>query len=299
MKDQNEYEIAQCELNPDMKGYKRFDEIPENRINESSLVAWIVNGGELHETPQDVRTERVLWAAVRHDDSAYAFIDASEVSDHRALTIEALNRGGTHFLWAPDEYKDEDFLIEMTEKNIDALASIGLDRKYSHLLTDKVAEAICSRSLAQAYGFRVAASDKIGSLIKDSYLEKAILTSDSDFALLTRMKKVGVLVKLLSDGFWPNQVLEKNTPVSTFKAGPPSIPSDAMDLRFNSKTLGEQVLYGAWLKSRPVAEVVESLHGSEKGMEELLSLYGDGVLRTYMKDYRSIRGRLLEHDLGM
>ena len=122
MKDQNQYEIDQCALHPDMDRYSKFRRIPSDRVSESSLVAWLVHGGILEEIPEDLRSERVLWTAARHDDTAYGLIGVDQVSDHRGLSLEAVIRGKTTFQEIPFDHKDEDFLIEMTRESIESIA---------------------------------------------------------------------------------------------------------------------------------------------------------------------------------
>ena len=84
MEDIHSYEIEQCQKHHDMGDFKTFADIPNERISEGSLVAWIVSGGKLAQILTGLRTERVLWAAARHDDDAYKQIGKDQVADHRA-----------------------------------------------------------------------------------------------------------------------------------------------------------------------------------------------------------------------
>lgn len=293
MKDQHEYELAQCALNPDMDRYNKFRRIPSERVSESSLVAWIVYGGILEEIPKEHRTERVVWAAARHDDTAYNHINIRDVSDHRALSLDALFRSKVTFYNVPECHKDEDFLIQMTIKSTDSIQGVQLADNYAHLLTDKVAQAICSRSMSHAYGFWVAGGQKAKDLIKDEYLERAFENHLNDYAYLERFKKEHLLVAKLATGFWP-EIKAPGEP-----AGPPADPMAALILFENTKLNNYRVLYKCWLLSRPIEEVIESLQVKPVGLDKVFELYPDSELRKHMKTFRSIRGRFLEHDLGM
>lgn len=299
MKDQHQYEIDQCALYPDMDRYSKFRRIPSDLVSEPSLVAWIVHGGILEEIPQDLRTERVLWAAARHDDTAYGLIGADQVSDHQGLSLEALMRGKTTFGKIPWDHKDEDFLIEMTRESIKPIAGIGLMNAYSHLITSKVAEAICSRSISHAYGFWVAGGDDARALITDDCLRRAFHRHCDDYAELDRLGMRNLLVEQLATGFWPD---EKGVDIRTGQDSilvKPSDPMAALSSIEISKKYGHQILYTCWILSRPVEEVIESLQVKKVGMDKIFELYPEAELRKHMRAFRSLRGRLLEQDLGM
>lgn len=299
MKDQHEYELAQCALHPDMDGYSKFRRIPEDRISESSLVAWIVHGGMLEEIPQDLRTERVLWAAARHDDHAYDLISQEDVADHRGLSLAAVLRKKTSFSKVPWEHKDEDFLIEMTVDSTWPIQGINLANAYAHLITEKVAEAISSRSISHAYGFWMIGGDQARELIKDSYLETAFKNGCRDFAELDRLGMKHLLVAELAKGFWPKVDPSESLAGNDITSEPPSDPMHALSLIDGAKKYGHKIVYNCWLLSRPVEEVIESLQVKRVGMDKIFELYPEAELRKHMKTYRSIRGRLLEQDLGM
>jgi hypothetical protein len=282
-----------------MDRYSKFRRIPPERVTESSLVAWIVFGGLLEQIPKEHRTERVLWAAARHDDTSYALIGQDEVADHQALSLEALARGTTSFSKIPWEHKDEDFIIQMTIDSTNALQGINFAAAYSHLITDKVAQAICSRSVSHAYGFWVAGGDEARALIKDSYIEAAFDNECKCFAELERFGQTKMLAAKLAAGFWPKGAALKTSTGLELAAEPPADPMTALILMNNSRARGHQVLYKCWLLSRPVEEVIDGLQSRKVGLAEIFNLYSEADLRKHMKTYRSIRGRFLEQDLGM
>lgn len=299
MNDMHSYEIEQCQRHPGMNKYTTFAEIPNDQIIESSLVAWIVSGGKLAQILTGLRTERVLWAAARHDDDAYRKIGKDEVADHRALSLESIRQGKAFFFWLPEEYKDEQLLIDMTIFGTQSIQNIDLAGAYKHLLTERVAEVICSRSLSQAYEFGIAGGSTAKALIRDKYLEAGIRAQTSDYGYLESMNKQYLLVKMVAFGFWPD---EKNfTGPEEVRAfiKPPADPEEALDRILVCQGRGHQLLHRSWLQTRPAKEVVDALQGSAEGLDELFKIYPEQELRKHMKAHRSIRGRLLEHDLGM
>lgn len=299
MNDIHSYEIEQCQKHPGMSRYSTFAEIPNDQISESSLVAWIVSGGKLAQILTGLRTERVLWAAARHDDDAYRQIGKDQVSDHRALSLEAIRQGKAYFYWLPEEYKDEQMLIDMTIFGTQSIQNTDLACAYKHLLTERVAEVICSRSLTQAYEFGIAGGSAAKALIRDKYLEAAIRAQTSDYGYLASMDKQYLLVKMVAYGFWPKKI-NFNGPeeLKTFVT-PPADPGEALERILVSQSRGNQLLHRSWLLTRPTSEVVDALQGSKKGLDELFTIYPERELREYMKVYRSIRGRFVEQDLGM
>lgn len=299
MDDIHSYEIEQCQKHPGMSSYSTFAEIPNDQISESSLVAWIVSGGKLAQILKGLRTERVLWAAARHDDDAYRQIDKSEVTDHRALSLESIRQGKAFFFWLPEEYKDEQLLIDMTIFGTQSIQNIDLSGAYRHLLTERVAEAICSRSLGQAHQFGIAGGSAAKALIRDKYLEAGIRAQTSDYGYLESMDKKYLLVKMLALGFWPE---EKNFCAPEEVRGfvtPPADPEEAFERILICQGRGHQILHRCWLQTRPAKEVIDTLQGSKRGLDEIFDLYPEQELRKHMRAHRSIRGRILENDLGM
>lgn len=300
MNDIHSYEIEQCQKHPGMSSYSTFAEIPNDQISESSLVAWIVSGGKLAQILTGLRTERVLWAAARHDDDAYRQIGRDQVSDHRALSVEAIRQGKAYFFWLPEEYKDEQMLIDMTIFGTHSIQNIDLAGAYKHLLTERVAEAICSRSLSQAHEFGIAGGAAAKALIRDKYLEAGIRAQTSDYGYLEMVNKQYLLVKMLAFGFWPDEK-NFNVPDEVVRSFvvPPSDPIEALERIGVCQSRGHKLLHRSWLQTRPTKEVVDALQGSAQGLDELFRIYPEQEMRKHMKTHRSIRGRLLEQDLGM
>ncbi len=143
MQDIHWYEIAQCEDNPDMINYKTFSDIPEGRVNDSSLVAWVVSGGKLAQIPVEMRTEPVLWSAVRNDSEAYDLILPEDVTDPRSLPLEALRHSKAFFTSVPEAYKDEQFLLRFVNEQGKLLPRriTGTSQKYQKRVSQAVKRA--------------------------------------------------------------------------------------------------------------------------------------------------------------
>lgn len=294
------YEVEQCEANRDIKQFRNFEDIPKERLSESSLVAWIVSGsGKLAKIPVEERTERLLWSAVRHDKDAYDLIPACDVNNHRELSLEALRHSNTYFSSIPEAYKDEQFLIDMTERGSHSIKNIGLADRYDHLLTDFTAMVICSRSVSQALSYCEAGGEKARALLKDEYVLEAIKKQTSDFGSLKSLGKEYLLISLLADGFWPAEENFNFPPEVHALRSPPSSPKEAVERYSVATALGHKVLHRCWLQAQPKPQVIDELQSFQKGLDELFIIYPEHELREYMKSYRSIRGRLLEQDLGM
>lgn len=294
MSDFKDDERNACEAHPEMGDYATFEEIPKDQISEPGLMAWVALGGLFEQIPEPLRTEPVLWVAVRHDKDAYALIKPEDVTDHRKLSLEAVKHKMTIFDCVP--YQDEQFLIDMAMIDIRLIIGIRLEAEFPHLITERLAEGICSQSIHCAYEFTIAGGAKAEQLLKDEYIEVAIKASTTEYPLLRHIKKEAVLMRLLGDGFWPKAENFSKTP--SFSTTPAN-PAEAFDRLINTTAVSFQMLHRCWLKAQPVSEVVAGLQGTQKGLDELFNLYSVNELRSHMKEFRSIRGRLIEHDLGM
>lgn len=299
MQDIHWYEIAQCEDNPDMINYKTFSDIPEGRVNDSSLVAWVVSGGKLAQIPVEMRTEPVLWSAVRNDSEAYDLILPEDVTDHRSLSLEALRHSKAFFTSVPEAYKDEQFLIDMTSVGSQLINNIRLRDQYDHLLTEYTAKAICTRSISDAFNYCQAGGEKAGVLLKDDYLVEGIQIQTSDYGTLKLMGKEYLLIAMLADGFWPAAQNFNFPPEIHVMRTPPASPTEAVERIQIAKSGGHKILHRCWLQTQPMADVIAELQSSTKGLDELFIIYPERELREYMKLHRSLRGRFVEQDLGM
>lgn len=294
----NSYECDQQIKNPKIGNCRRIEVIPPEWLNESALVVWLFRGGSLQKIPAEFRTERVLFTAVRHDFDAYAQIRQDEVSNHRELSLEAMRRGKAQLYMLPESYLNEDFIIEATDIDTTALQGFCFQKRL-HLFTDRVAEAICSRSLTHVRGFLIAGSNLAAPMVKDEYIKAAILNECSDYSYLRELKKEYLLVELLKDGFWPQGKSTSEERQWLPPTTPPADFAEALDVISSTNSLGSTILFQSWLKTHKTHDVVHALHSSKEGIDQLFEIYSDRELRTYMNDYRSLRGRLIENDLGM
>lgn len=279
-----------------MSRYGRFEDIPPEIVCESSLVAWLCHLGKLSQIPCEMRTAQVLFAAVRHDSAAFESLQENEAVSHRELTLRGVIAGRLRFESVQKEYKDEDFIIGLSAVGAGMLTAIDFAGEYKHLLTDRVVEAICTRRLSAAYEFGWDWFPAGRDRIKDEYIEVAIAKEIFDYDKLKIMGKSHVLTNMLNEGFWPEE--RQFYPGDSCRVAPKSV-SECFEILCEQKYPYVKVLLRCWMQTRPTIEAVEALHGSKTGLDELFSLYPIHEIREHMNGLRSIRGRLLENDLGM
>lgn len=297
MLDPQEYESVQCALNPSINQYKRFSEIPADMVSESSLVAWIYHGGKFREIPKEMHTQRIFWTAARWDFGAYLEIDLSQVDDLRGMSLSGVIGSMTNFEWLPPELRNEQFVVEMTIEDASALADLDLEEEFEYLLTDYVVSEVCSRSLDHAYQMYSACDGIVRPLIKDEYLEAALMNCPRSYWKLKEMGREEILPKVLAAGYWPAKDSFEEHPEF---AVPPATIAEAFE---RVKSLGNDPFFKAihrvWIDTKPMDDIVEVLQGSKAGIDHLFEHYPEKELRQYMKTYRPLRGRFLENDLGM
>jgi hypothetical protein len=299
MKDFHRFEIEQCQQNPDMDGFASFTDIPDDRVSESSLVAWLVAGGKYKEIPQGLRSEALMWSAVRHDRDAYELIDETDVADHRGLSLEALKHDHAKFSSVPERHKDGQFIVDCTAYGHRKVLTIDFYRDYEHLLTEDVAKQICSRSISDASDFCTTGKHRACLLMKDEYLEAGIRVQTSDYPYLKLMGKTYVLAGMLAKGFWPDESqFAVPDETATFKT-PPSSLTQALERLQVNQGAGHRLLHECWIKIHPMQEVVSAFEGSQNGLDALFRLYKQHELRDYIRTSRPLRGRFLEQELGM
>lgn len=300
MQEQQEYEkyeLAQCELNPGMKAYKRFSEIPADKVSESSLVAWMYHGGKFREIPEEMHTQNLYWTATRWDFGAFLAIDRSKVDDLHGMCLNGMIHGLMSFDWLPPELLTEQFVIDMTIEDVSPLDGADLEDQHEFLLTERVVKEIASRSLSHAYSLYSLSDGIARPLIKDEYLVAAIKNDPRSAWKLNEMGKEGLFLEVLSQGYWPPEESFSDIPGVVAK---PTTVAQAYDwYRESEKDSFPQRLYRAWMQAQPLTDLITALQGSKAGLDHLFEHYPEKELRQHLKTHRPLRGRFLENDLGM
>lgn len=289
------YSVLQCQKNPCIDDYRSFDEIPQDQRTESALVAWLQTGsGNLAAIPKELRTARMLHVAARHDGQAMLQITPSFVQNYREVALDAAKNYSSSIGLVDPEFIDEQFIIDAAISNAGILHSLDEEILKSHI-TERAAREICSSGVGRMMTFlRVMGSE----LVKDEYIMDAIKVQYSDYAILEPIGKLHLLIEMLGDGFWPAPELF-TLPIYQDSKVPPSSPLEALNRLSLAGDRGFKILHRSWLLAQPQVEVVEALQASQKGLDELFELYGEGQLRGYAKKHRSIAGRLVGNDLGI
>lgn len=288
-----EHELMQS--HPDALQYRGFADIPKHQLSETALIAWLCHEGKFAEIPAEWHTQDLLVAAARHDRDAYLLIEQRGIGN-RSIAFEAVIAGRLEFHLIPEKYQDEVFLLELVRVGALALQRIDFSGAYRHLLTERVVESICTKSVYSAYEFACLWCPQARYLVKDDYIKKAIGTHALD---LFRLKELGaehVLREMLCAGYWPTDGWASDDSPGRH----PPVDSAACFSTY-LQTIGTslKVLHRCWLQTRPAPELVKTLAGSERGLDVLFEIIPINDLRALMGSSRAIRGRLLENDLGM
>ncbi|MBI6882733.1 hypothetical protein [Pseudomonas putida] len=272
-----------------------FSEIEDALIDESVSVAWLCNGGHLFDIPEEHWSESVLLTAVRKDVYAFDLIDESLVDDYRALAVEASKAGTVNFANLPEAYCNEGFVLELI--SVGALSVEGIDfaGRYAHLLTDRVIEAICTKSLSNARYFSLVLGKFTKDRINDEYVRKAIPLNHYDLHCLEDLGKTHVLVDMLVQGYWPPSLREyPNHPCPEA----PATVNDGFAIYSTTECANMRTLHKCWMQTRPVEELAVTLKGPA-GLDLLFEIVPDDKIRRFAHKNRGIAGRLVGNDMGM
>lgn len=279
-----------------VRDYRNFNEIPSSNLTDSALVAWICEGGKLKDIRKEYWSEELLHAAVRRDPDAFKLIGVGDSADHRMLSFVCCKAGCLQFSDLLPEYQDEEFVLELVKPYAYMLEGIDFAGKFSHLLTDRVIDAICRKSVAHAYEFACGWCRMAKSRIQDDSIRAAIAVGINDYFRLAEMGKEHVLVGMLKEGFWPDQRhFLRNSPSQY----PPSSPADVLQRINDNFGSNMRALYISWLKTRSIEELINCLQGSQEGLDLIFEVIPPEHLKDQLKAHRPLRGRYLEHELGM
>lgn len=279
-----------------VRDYRNFNEIPVHKLTDSALIAWICEGGKLKDIRKEYWSDQLLHAAVRRDPEAFKLIGEDDVDDHRMLSFECVKAGCLQFKDLLPAYQDESFVLDLIKPYAYMLEGIDFANRFKHLLTDRVIDAICRKSVSHAYEFACKWCPVGKSRISDDSIKAAIAVNATDYFRLAEIGKEYVLVSMLADGFWPDaKFFVKDNP----NQYPPSSVTEAFERYSKFPGMSLKALHVNWLKTRPAEEVVNCLQGSREGQDLIFEVLPHEDLKAYLKAHRSLRGRYLEHELGM
>lgn len=292
----NPYELEQWTANQWVRDYRNFNEMPAHKLTESALVAWVCEGGKFHQIRREYWSEPLLYAAVRRDPDAFKLIGEDDIDDHRMLSFECVKAGCLQFKDLLPAYQDESFVLDLIEPYAYMVEGIDFAHRFKHLLTDRVIDAICRKSVDHAYEFACRWCPVGKFRINDDSIKAAIAVNATAYFRLAEMGKEHVLVSMLADGFWPSTEFFVRDSPSRY---PPSSATEAFERYSKSLGMSNKALHVGWLKTRPTSELVDALQGSQEALGLLFDIVPKDDLRDLMKTHRSIRGRFLEYELGM
>lgn len=292
--------VNQRNSNADMQ-YVYFDDIPESRHDESSLIGWICQTGSLKEIPKPLWTEGLLEAAAYWDSKALDSIRRSDTKDFGKIVDLALssNANRTRFI-KPADYTEE-FLIKICCEHPKCMTDIDWHGGVYEYLTDRAIIEIASASIIGLLNLinHRPVNDK---LITDDVVRSAIKNQPSAIDKLAEYDQYHYIIVDLVDDYWP-----RFSPMylSNFKSAgldasvrPESI-AQALRCLMVSPDNSIGIFYKVCIWKYLPEDVIEAALDLSGGLSKLFDIYTKEQLHPHTKKYRALRGKLLEDELGM
>lgn len=287
--------------NQDMGNFLKFEEIPDSRYDEESLIGWLNQCGVLSELPKYLWTDLVLEAAAYWDSEALASIRPSDCEDFGLLVDLALssNASSTKHIKARDF--TEDFLIKICCEHPACMSSIDWYHGVFDLLTDKAITQIGSASITgmlSLLNYRPV-DDK---LITDEVVKSAIRNQPGKIDDLAEYSSYVHLIVEAVDDYWPTftpmnlSFFERRNLDASVR---PATVRKALECFGVSTDRAINVFFKVCVKKYPIEEVIETALDMPGGLNKLFDLYAHEELRHHTNKYRQLRGKFLEDALGM
>jgi hypothetical protein len=291
---------------PEARTYKRFTDMPQDKLNEGFIISWLMFEGALSQVPNELRTERMKRIAVRCDTTSFKHISPDEVADYKALIVDAVENSLAVAKEIKPEHLTEDLIIKIAERRLIVLGYLKLDSENNHLLTDALISSVVKRSVSSAVYLNRTFGKLALNRMSDDDIKVALQERFSEVGGLVQLGKEYVLAELIKSGYWPDvnekRQHDKDESDVTRKynhSSPPISPVDAMLKLTDFEAAGYRLLYLQSLKLFPIEEVITTTVDIANAPDILLQAYSEPELKPHMKLSRALRGRLLETGLGL
>jgi hypothetical protein len=289
------------ENNTDMANFLEFTDIPDSRHDEDSLAGWLYHSGELSAIPKYLRTELVLQAAAYWDVEALTVIDPSDSENYYYLIDLALSNRASRIGFVDNKHFSEELIVKVCSNHPRSIEHINWDSGINKFLTKKSISQIASSSILGIHYLIMV--DVVGlSEIADEDIKSAIVKSPDDFNKLEELNKLHLLSELLSEGFWPEFRLMTTSHFSSFGIDihiPPASIKDSLEYLSASTDYHARLLCLAVVRNFPIESIIPAALDTPGGVKKLFDIYSEDELKPYIKQYRPLRGMMLEQSLGL
>lgn len=273
-----------------MQRYTSLDDIPPELRTEDSLAEWLVIGvGNINTVSAEYVTDKIRLAAAAGRRNCFY---------RRTLQadIESINN------FDPD-VATEDWVAGEVLFNKDLVHKLDFASKHNYLLTSSFFEKLIRLSVVNA-AYATVTLEACGlkrPKVSDESLAAGIINNLED-AGFVKLFNHDLIEKMVIDGFWPSKCLyienmSDKKGIEYFTR--PENIEDAADRIRGLGCRSTTAIHIAFIKSHPIAEVVETLGKTQKGMITLGRVYKDEELRPHMKHSRLLKAKFLENDLGL
>ena len=287
--------------NKDMANYLFFDDIPDSRQDEASLIGWLYHCGTLAAIPKYLWTERVLEGAVYWDQEALASIRRADTPNFQYRVDLALSANSNRTKYIRSKDYTEDFLIKISCAHPRCMFEINWSGGLYDLLTDKAIVQIGSASIVgmiNLINYRSVNDD----LITNEVVKSAIKNQPDKINELAEYDRYLPVIVEAVDDYWPTftpmnlSFFERRNLDASVR---PTSLKNALDCFAVSPDRDINVFFKVCVKKYPIDEVIETALGMPGGLNKLFDLYASDELQPHTKNYRQLRGRFLEDALGM
>lgn len=282
--------------------YRHFDEIPSFLRGEAPLVGWLFGTGNFTAIPKQYVTEMILEVAVAHEPMALANIKPCETSQYEALALAGLKRNCEQIKFIPRKWRTEAFIIQACVRHSNVIKHIDWGAEGRRLVTRNLVNQVGSASLIHACDLVQYIGQAARELLDDESIRAAIKFKASDLYRLLDLEALHLLKDMIKDGYWPpesDKSIQFDLAFGDDYRLRPTSPADGLEKLCRPMGVSYWFLHSFAMKTFPIEDVISTLCDGQESLDLLFRLYETEELRPYMGFNRKLRGRLLEHAIGL
>lgn len=276
--------------------YSDINSVPVEIADEEVFSAWydhvVKNCGAgpdttLSQIPLPYVTDELRRKAISRSVRSLIYIKPEHTDAYRDLVILGLKVSLMAFMMMDDSLKTTDFLAEVAAKVPGALdLNWGAQEWIAGVMTPEIRDSVLSTNLK----FALSLPEADVSWEQWTHLFK---TEPYAAEIVERSSRPELFLRFLHDGNWPND-WQGTTLTRTDDV---NVLADLVTQTEDTDE-AEHFIYRAKIKTFPIEEVIKVMNTPDR-LRFLMSFAPEETLRKHMKLNRALRGKLLEHDLGM
>lgn len=290
--------------NPQMEGYKIFEDIPESLRTTPCIRAWMAFRRHGFCVPEEYVNDSIVFQGLYQDPLGIRNVYKHKTSRYRHMLIFSAYCHHQSIAYMP--------VVFLTKPLIDILKRFRTN-PLGNLIHIETVESIFDSALVNYMvstcpsNLRLLNKYPERFAIEDASVVSGIRTSAFCYGYVQDAGKLHILEDMLREGYWPGEdpkLARESEQPGVHWGARPSCPREAVERMMivrcchpNARS-GVLPIFKALFNTYDTQQIIDELATSQDGINYLFENYPTDKIRVFAQNNRRLRGALLEHDLG-